>query len=392
MGFRMSGGNCCCCKDTIRMAEQHQWSLYHYGGGLQFIKQRVVSPSKDIEDVAAVAWRRTGSTTLYTDGIGALDRKNKNAWFAYGVNRRSGGGAIIGVDSRFCTWDASDNYTSQVFEPGVVRDLFELTDYHVYGMLVDYDAERLVFTGVSYPDPWTDDAIYNDVYHDVRSIAFDGSGNTNHETIQVKRGGSGKGIPGIGGMILHRGRRETYYVVVQNVTTASIADWVYEIRRRNLDDMATDEVVYSTSLYTGVGDYGSSYARGLNSLSLDAVRDKLYWVEHWASNETPSVRQRSSVKRANLDGTDMEVLHETSRPYRVNFVRYSNLLKKIIHQDFSDLPKSGGPLPGTWERSPEDWGDAKMLTLVDSPDTTYHGSSAAQLWCGLEKTGESAVC
>lgn len=391
MGWKMSGGECCCCKDTIRMAEHHQWALSIFGGFSLFQKQRVKSPSKDIENVASINWRPSGGSA-YQDGIGAVDRKNKNAWFTYGLRRRDSFGVVIGVDTYFCTWDASDNITNPAFEPGVVRDLFSLTDYHVYGMMADYDNERLIYTGVAYPDPWLEDPFANDVSHDFCSINFDGTGNTVHETIQLQRNGSTKGIPGIGGLILHRERHETYYVVVQNYTTASITDWVYEIRRRDLNDIGSDEVIYSADLKTGGGDLGSSNVRGITSLSIDIANGKLYWAEHWANSEPPSIRQRSTVKRSNLDGTGVETLYESVRPYRVNFVRYSNKLKKIIHQDFSDLPKTGGPLPGTWERNPDNWNDAKMVTLVDTPDNTYHGSAAAQLWCGYEITGPHAVC
>lgn len=389
MGFIAAGGQCCCCRDFIRIIEQRLIS--EFVGTAGNTKSRVVSPSKDVEYPATVSFR-PDQTTKWTDGCSCADWKNERIWGTYGVKLPSAA-SWLDTQTVFSTWDAKDR---EGIGPAVEQ--FRLSSYYVDSLAADSRNEKLYYSGSPYQHPFLD-GMDTDWSTELKSINFDGTDDTLLDTIPLYRSSSGgTGWSGSGSMFIYPPKNRLYYVKMQNVTTSGPTEYVANICYRDTGDITTENVIYEKALARTLLDIGDGYVRGIGCISFDLEREKIYWVEMYRLISTFN-RVIGWAKRANLDGTGEETLYQSVDPYRISFVRYSNKIKKIVHCDSNRLDRGAGSLPGIWERNPEDWDDGKLVSLNRRPNdwggsagtANIFGTGMPILWCGYEVTGANAV-
>lgn len=383
MGFLAAGGQCCCCRDMVRIIEQGLVS--EAAGTAGENKFRVVSPSKNVEFFGSPTFRPDQSN-LYTPGVSCADWRHERVWGTYGAKVFSGS-SWVDTNTVVLAWQAKKDGNA------VVNEMFRLAGYVVEAIGASRD--RLYYHARTHANRYLIGDV--DWSTEFRSVRFDGTDDTLHATIPLYRASSGGGgFSGSGSILFLPQKRRLYYVKMQNVTTASSTDHVVNICYRDVDDMGTEVTIYEKTLAVGF-EISTSFVRGLGCLSFDIERDKIYWVEMYRNSATIN-RAIGWVKRANLDGVGEETLYQSVDPYRVSFARYSNKVKKIVHCDSNRLPRGAGFLPGIWERNPEDWSDAKMVSLNgrvndwggSSGSASHFGTGCPVLWCGYETTGAAS--
>lgn len=386
--FRMAGGQCCCCRDVVRTLES-RYPGHYAGTGGSCIKRRASSPSRDTADVGAVNWRPVAASP-YRIGVSCADWRNDRWWGTYNRDDTNPSNVVIDTNLVFATWDAKD-YEQSTGR----RDQFELSSVYADALCADSRNSRLLFSGAQYPHP-QDDVLSLGFSLQLMSVNFDGSGLTVHDEFPVFDGTSpGASLigwqVGLGSLCVHHPVQRLYYTKVDNI--ASPLNPVASVCYRPLGNLAAETVLYEHP-YGRLGtELGFGYIRGIGSISFDMSRQHVYWVETFIVPVAGANRTLAKCKRMGLNGEDEETIYTSTDPHTINLVRYSNKLGKIIHQDFDRRGRFGHYL-GTWERNPEDWNDAKLVGLSDSPDITggpFFASSSPVLWCGYEATGPSAV-
>lgn len=388
MGWRMAGGNCCCCKDTVLGNEQRQWcESAANGSGLSL--RTVASPTKIREQKFRLNLTPAGGST-YSIGTAAPDWKNERFVYSYQLNVRDSFNVLIGENAVVRSWNLKGNGGTPVHNPQFTVDIAAISDYLIDSIACDPDEGHIYYTGHAYPYP-TMSANYSIEF---RRMDYDGTSQTLLDTVQLFRTGSSTPwFPGVGSMLLNRPERRLYFVVIENVTTSTAADWIVDIRYRDLGSFA-ETTIYSQAFPRLGTQLGDSWVRMISCLSFDFENKKIYWVESYRTTVSPN-RLEGKVKRANYDGSNVETLVQAIDPLTVNFARYSNQHKKIIHGETSRFRTTANPLPGVWVRNPYNWNDAKLVALEASPEIAglpYPGPVGSFLWCGYERIGPHAVC
>lgn len=375
-GFRFTGPACCCCLHTVRGNEQYYWATELNSGGTTIeVLGKPSDPTDPREQITRLDFPFTGDKL---GGTMTPDWKNKRIYYTWVERIRSGGGAEIGMNTHVKWWDAKTFGVGDVIGTAITT----LTDFIIDSIACDPDSENIYFTGYQYPRP-DFSAAGPDANVEFRRMDYDGTNQTTLDTPQIFRDTPTlPAPPGIGSMLIHRDQQRLYYVKRQNVTSASEPASLLEVCYRDLATF-TENVIYSVACFSTVS--AATAIRLINCLSFDVDGSKIYFVEHYYTGG--GIRQ-SNVLRANLDGTGLETLYASADPYAVNFVRYSNKLDKILHEDFDRIgtqPRDGFYLRET------DFTLIEQLARIDTSEaigSPYMAPTASYLWCGYEVTGD----
>jgi hypothetical protein len=373
--FKNMGPACCCCNDTLIANEQRYWCELN-GDGTNARLLRTPKEPTGVREAVHTLNYRPAATNLYAVGTAAPDWKNKRLWYSYIENYRPIG-PITDKDSVIKWWDVKASGS------GIGTTVTTLSSYLLDAMAADPDNEHLYYAGTAYPYP----DMTVDYSIDLCRINFDGTGQTTLDTVAVFRTGSTTPWPpGIGSMLVNRPEERLYYVVLENVTTSTADDWQYRICYRDFATF-TETTIYSVQFPRLGVQTGDTWIRLLHCLSFDLTDGKIYWVEHYL---TATSRREAKVRRANLDGSGVELLYQSADPYRVNFARYSNKLGKIVHGDYDRTSTSPSPLNGIWLRDKASWAtDPELIALQSSAENLgepYAAPNSSFLWCGYEGT------
>jgi hypothetical protein len=364
------GPGCCCCIHTIGGNEQYYWATELNSAGTNIeVRAKPDDPTDPRESVTRLDFPFTGDKL---GGTMTPDWKNKRICYTWVQRIRSGGGAEIGMNTHFKTWDAKTFGVGDVIGTAITT----LTDFIVDSLACDPDNEHIYFTGYQYPRP-DFGTTGPDANVEFRRMDYDGTNQTTLDTPQIFRDTPTLTLPpGVGSMLIQRDQQRLYYVKRQNVTSATAPESVLEVCYRDLATF-TENVIYSVPCFSTLS--ASSAIRLINCLSFDIARGKIYFVEHYRNG---GGQQQSNVLRANLDGTGLETLYNSADPYYVNFARYSNKLDKILHEDFDRVGTQ--PRDGFYIRET----DFTLIEQIGRIDTGEVISAAAPcssyLWCGYE--------
>ncbi|WP_254512847.1 hypothetical protein [Anatilimnocola floriformis] len=372
MGMRTAGPACCCCEHFIRGNEISSFMMP--GGGLSgtFIDEKPDKPTDQRVRVNQLITPGGDSLSVHTI---APDWSNKRLYYAYSTRVRDSGGTMIDMKSTFKWWDTKDA------GPGTA--VAEVNSLICDALAASPDEEKIYWAARAYVDGAFPNLSSN-YGIDLRRMNYDGTNQANLATVNVYRTGSIATAGKLGSMLVNRKENRLYYVVRQNVTTSTAADWVWEIRYRDLGTFA-ESTIYSVTGAQTTSGLGSSVIHLLNCLSFDLADGKIYWCEHYL---TASSRQEGKVRRANLDGSSVELLYQSADPYAVNFARYSNKLGLIVHGDKDRTGNVLTPKNGVWLRDKANWSTAEQIATEGAPETLNFDATSSFLWCGFE--GSSA--
>jgi hypothetical protein len=364
--MRAMGPACCCCRDTLVFRESRvngdasEIRLYEY-----------TSPDLPRQDKLQHNTRPVVSN-IYESGAGVPVWAEKKFYYFHLMHDRSGGGgSIVDTDSVVEWWDTkgSSSLTRQI-APNV-GTIGTKTSFVGECIGVDTDDQKIYLAGRDYAAANTDFHIWR--------MDYAAGGQTDVLTVPMRSGLS----PVIGPMLVHRPTQRLYFVVKQNYTTASSADVAWDIRYMDLVTLG-ETTIYSVQA-NGVGTPNTDeYIRLLNSVSFDIENEKIYWCEHYAATQ-----REGKVRRANLDGSGVELLYQSADPYQVAFAHYSNQHKKVLHGDFHRTVVT--PRLGVWLRDPDNWNDSKLLATNQTNVSANYFRNTQYPWCGYEVTGSAAV-
>jgi hypothetical protein len=361
--FQFTGPACCCCKDFMRSNECRIDSTI---GGSSLRKARSDTETREIT--------LTHNSPVLEDSAHVIgpDWYSKKMYYAW----------IAPSGARFRWWNAKGFAGATGLDTDYTGDVTTVAGWWCDSLATHGANEHIYWSG--HTTPYPDGTVDYDI--DISRLNYDGTGNVSLATIPIYRAGSTAIYGYVGPMLVNRTADRLYYVVKQNATTPTADDWVFEIRYRDLATF-TETSIYSVTCARLGADRGDAFIRGLNSLSFDIDAGKIYWCEHYL---TAAVRQEGKVRRANLDGTGVELLYQSADPAAVNFARYSNSLGKIMHGDYDRTSTTPIPKDGVWLRNKDDWNDAELIALEASPETItspFTETSSSYLWCGYEATG-----
>ena len=259
--FRFSGGECCCCKDTVTGSEQRAWEGSAFGN-IQLKRTNIAS---EFREIVYTHNMQPASSPLYSDGTCAPEWQGKRVYYTYQLNQRSGGGALIGSNSVIRWWNLKDSAGTAGDSPLVTGDVGTVTGFYVDAMATHADEQKIYFVGYDYPYP--DGSV--DYSYQMRRIDYDGSNMVTLDTVPAFRTGSSTPFfAGAGCMMMNRPENRLYYVVAENVATASAADWIIDIRYRDLTTFA-ETTIYSKTFPRLGTQLGETWVRMLNSISFD---------------------------------------------------------------------------------------------------------------------------
>lgn len=384
MGMKTMGAACCCCHQWLWTVEHRFWDGGQMGGS-SFIYRKPDSPTQARESEFTMH-NRPAATLEYDSGTAAPDWKNKRVFYTYiDVDRSGPGGTIADMHTVVKWWDAKSSGVS------IGTPITTLSSFLLDHLATDADNEHIYFNGTTYPYlgwDWFSGTV-SDASVELKRMDYDGSNLTTLATVGVYRAGGGfGGMPGIGCMIVNRAHQRLYYVKRHNYTTSSVNDWLVELCYRELGSIGTENVIYSVPCFSSAAPRPATTL--LNCISFDFEDDKVYWCEHY---QTTGGALQANAYRAELDGSNRELLVAATSPFSISHVRYSNKLGRIIHEEY-DTVVSPPPRGGLYIRSKTDWNDAETIGTIDHPEvwgSPYPSPASSYLWCGYEVLGPEAV-
>lgn len=369
--FRFTGPACCCCKHTIRGDEINGFMMPAGGIGTTLLYE-TLTPADARNNIRSLT--SPGGDSFSSHMIGP-DWANKRIFYAYNTWARTMG-SVTDTDATFRYWDTKTSSSTGVAITTVNSRVCD-------SLAADPDNEHIYWASHDYhagASPSADVGI--DYSIELRRMDYDGTNQTTLDTVPVNRATSATRPAVIGPMLVNRDAARLYYVVRQNYTTASNTTWEWEIRYRDFATF-TETSIYSVTGAHAVSAAGDTVIQLLNCLSFDLADGKIYWCEHYMS---ASNRQEGKVRRANLDGSGVELLYQSADPYAVNFARYSNSLGKIVHGDKDRTANVFTPKDGIWLRDKAAWATAEQIAKEGLPETSNFDLTSSFLWCGYEGT------
>lgn len=354
---------------TLRGRQMRQWCADVGASG----SITIYAQPADAESARGIEYTMNFAPTGGSDyeaGVMAPDWHNKRIFYTY-MDKTATPATVVKW------WDGKSSGSA------LGTAITTIGGYWIDGLAADPDNEHLYFTGKADPYPFTYPGV--DFSVDLKRMDYDGSNITTLDTMPVfEAGGSGGAIgrPGVGCMMVHREQQRLYYVKRENVTPSSPNENTIGIYYRDFANITTEVEVYNIPCFSA---FISGLAiRLIDGLSFDVAGGKIYWCEHSQDGSGNSI---GNVKRADLDGANLETLYTSAAPYAINFARYSNTLKKILHEDFDADPTP--PRDGYYLRD-DAFALLKQYGKSATPETTgspFPGPTGSFLWCGFEDTG-----